>query len=159
MANKKKEITDAFVAVVKRAVGVPGAVKKERVKNWTGNPRVVANLGDGRAAVIKLGKALVFTAPRVAFKPALVFGDKKGILLLGAILSRHGGQVAVEIAKRAASDGGLRLVVLDRTILVFEPWILGEVQDATGRMKHSIEKLQVTAAAFKDKLNALLNTP
>jgi hypothetical protein len=145
-------------------------------KRMTTNTRVLlpaeaGAAGDEKGVVLKLKKVTMAVIPHNKFVPLVMSTQKRGTVMMGARLSPHGGEIAVELARRLARKDAMRLVVLGTNIIVF--CLLDAASVATrssngsvsnlgagigGRLfiEESMGKIRKIAEEFHTRIDALL---
>ncbi len=145
-------------------------------KRLSGNTRILLPSdamvdGNDKGVVLKLKKVTMAAIHRSKFAPLVVSTQKSGTSIIGARLSPHGGEVAVELARRLARKAALRLVVLGTNIIALllvdaasmpEGNLNGSTSkssangDGRGFIEESIENLSKITDLFHARIEALL---
>jgi hypothetical protein len=146
-------------------------------KRFSDNTRILlpsdaGAAGNEKGVVLKLKKVTVAAIPRSKFAPLVITTQTKGTSLLGARLTSHGGEIAVELARRLARKAAMRLVVLGTNIIALLLVDAGSSSqrtpgepssnhgaDVDGRrfIEESIEKLRKITEDFNARIDALLD--
>ncbi|MEX2716943.1 MAG: hypothetical protein Q6370_011625 [Candidatus Sigynarchaeota archaeon] len=127
--------------------------------------------GSDKGAVLKLKKVIMASIPHGKFVPLVIKIQKPGTFMLGARLTPHGGEIAVELARKLARKAALRLIVLGTNVITF---LLMDVDsiissnsndnqlntdvniDGYHYIEESIEKLSKVTDDFHARITALL---
>lgn len=73
--------------------------------------------GSAKRLVLKLEKVLVASMPKSKFTPVWITTRDKSLSIIGVRLTPHGGEVAVELARKLARKATLQLVVLGTNVI------------------------------------------
>lgn len=145
-------------------------------KQLSSNTRIIAPseagvAGNGRGVVLKLKKVTMASVPRSKFAPLVIKTHRSGLFLLGARLTQHGGEVAVEIARKLARKAELRLVVLGTNVIAISLVDAASIPPGSpvdsspnigakdgwySHIEHYIERLGQITNDFHSQINALL---
>jgi hypothetical protein len=94
--------------------------------------------GEG-VMILKLTQVHLATIPRTRFTPIIMTTDRKNFCLVGTRLSQHGGEIAVELARKIVKKASMKLVVLDTNIVAF----------------HLLDMSAIISAPVNGKINAI----
>jgi hypothetical protein len=127
--------------------------------------------GNDKGVVLKLKKVTLAVIHRSKFAPLVISTQKRGTSIIGARLTPHGGEVAVELARKLSKSAGMRLLVLGTNIIALsvldsalmsprtEDLSLTGSNASTGArafIEASVEKLQKVSDEFFARIEALL---
>nr|MDO8085531.1 hypothetical protein [Candidatus Sigynarchaeum springense]MDO8119405.1 hypothetical protein [Candidatus Sigynarchaeota archaeon] len=131
-------------------------------KRLSDNTRILLPSNAGRAAsdkgiVLKLKKVIQGTIPRSKFVPLLISTRKRGTYIMAARLTPHGGEIAVEIARKLSRDAMLRLIVLGTNVIALLLVDAALALPGNRIVEESIEKLGKITNDFHDRIETLLS--
>ncbi|MBD3187194.1 hypothetical protein GF325_10225 [Candidatus Bathyarchaeota archaeon] len=112
-------IETRFAAAI-RWLHARASLVKLRTKQLRWNSKITIQMpGNDTKDVIKLTTAWFGKIPATRFEPVLVKTRKSHLWLIGTRLSRHGGEIAVRVARRISTEYQSKLVVLGTNIIAF----------------------------------------
>ncbi len=146
-------------------------------KQLSGNTRVLLPPDAGAAendkgTVLKLKKVTLVAIPRNKYAPLVVSTHRKGMFIIGARLTPHGGEIAVELARKIVKKAGMRLLVLGTNIIALflldtasmSPRAVDVLSASQGTrtgehafIEASVEKLRKITDEFYARIDALLS--
>jgi hypothetical protein len=101
------------------------SISRIPAKRFASNARIIVPVDNRNqdtregTTILKLKQIHLFTIPRTRFTPLLITTNLKNSYLVGTRLSQHGGEVAVELARKIVRKASMKLVVLDSNIVAF----------------------------------------
>ncbi|MHA1680311.1 MAG: hypothetical protein ACTSUE_04845 [Promethearchaeota archaeon] len=153
---RKKILLNTFTAIIN--IKFPGsAVVDARVKNWSKNLKVSYDVHSRkeRSAYFKIKSAKIAQIKNTRFSPFVISTSDEKTSLVGARLSKHAGQLEIELARKHARESNFQLVILGSNVLFFKFITMLDSQFKIGSELIGIENLEARMESIVDTCNQI----